>query len=243
MRRGLQLCSRFAEFAGWLCQDAGDLSAAQHWTDRALDFVEEVGDAGARAYVLMRKSGIAADRREFGRAVSLAEAACRDLDRFPARLQALNLRQRAISLALAGERDEAERAIEQALDAVATAVDDGEDQFAYCTPAYVAMESGVSAYRLGRHDLAASRLADANASWPDGFARDRGLCLARLALVEAARGNLEVACEVGREAIGVATVADSARTRAVLVSLNRRLAPYDRNALVSEARSELTNFG
>jgi transcriptional regulator with XRE-family HTH domain len=239
---GLRLCSRFAEFAGWLCQDAGDLEAAQHWTDRALDFVEELGAVEARAYVLMRKSGIAAERQEHGRSASLAEASCKDLGRLPARLQALNLRQRAISYAVVGDERESERAVDQALRAMAS-VNGDVDQLGYCTPSYVAMESGVSAFHLGRLDVAAARLGEAAATWPDGFTRDQGLCLARLGVVEAARGNLELACAVGRDAIAVAQVADSARTRAVLVSLNRRLAPYDRVALVSEFRDGLTKLG
>lgn len=48
---GLRLLSEFAELAGWFCQDAGRLDAALHWTDRALDFAEELGDPGRRAYV------------------------------------------------------------------------------------------------------------------------------------------------------------------------------------------------
>ena len=34
----LALCSRFAEFAGWLCQDAGDVLEAERLTDRALPY-------------------------------------------------------------------------------------------------------------------------------------------------------------------------------------------------------------
>ncbi len=157
-------------------------------------------------------------------------------------MQALSLRQVAISQALAKDAYASEQAVDRALVAVASAAG-LEDQFAYCTPSYVAMESGVSAFQLGRHDAAAERLAQAAATWPDGFTRDQGLCLARLAVVEAARGNLELACAVGHDAIAVAEVADSARTRGALVSLNRTLAPYDRVALVSEFRNELTNLG
>jgi len=238
----LRLCSRFAEFSGWLAQDAGDLAAAQHWTDRSLDFVEELGEPEARAYVLMRKSGIAAERHEHARSVSLAEAACRNLGQLSPHLRVLTLRQRAISSALVGDERESERAADEAFQALASA-SGNDEQFAYCTPAYLAMESGVSAFHVGRHDLAASRLAAAAASWPDGFTRDRGLCLARFAVVEAARGDVELSAALGRDAVAVAAVADSARTRSVLMTLGRRLAPYDRVALVSEFRNELTRLG
>jgi transcriptional regulator with XRE-family HTH domain len=236
-REGLRLASRFAEMAGWLSQDAGDLSAAQYWTDRALDFLEESADPVQRAYVLMRKSAIAAERQEHGRSLSLAAAACRNVDSLTPRVRALALRQRAISHALVHDERESERSAEEALKAIS--VDDESDSYGYCTPAYVAMESGVSAFHLHKLDVAAERLSAAAAAWPGGFARDQGLCLARLAVVEAARGNIDVACAVGRDALAVARVAESARTRAVLVSLNQRLASYDRDAFVSEFRREL----
>lgn len=234
---GLRLASRFAEMAGWLSQDAGDLAAAQHWTDRAPDFLEESADPVQRAYVLMRKSAIAAERQEHGRSLSLAAAACRSVDSRTPRVRALALRQRAISHAMVHDERQSERSAEEALKAIA--VEDKSDCYGYCTPAYVAMESGVSAFRLHKLDVAAERLSAAAAGWPGGFARDQGLCLARLAVVEVARGNIDVACAVGRDALAVARVAESARTRAVLDSLNQRLAPYDRDAFVSEFRREL----
>ena len=239
---GLRLCSRFAEFAGWLSQDAGDLDAAQRWTDRALDFTEELDDHEARAYVLMRKSGIAADRREPARCVTLAVAASHRAAEQAPRLRALTLRQAAIAQAIVGDRRASDLAAGQALEA-AGAADTATDDFAYATEAYVTMETGVSSFHLQRHDEAAERLARAAGAWPTGFARDRGLCLARLAVVEATRGNVDVACAVGRDAVSVTRTADSARTRATLLSLKQRLAPYDRVGFVSEFNRELTQFG
>jgi hypothetical protein len=237
----LRLCSRFAEQAGWLCQDAGDLVAAEQWTDRSLDFAEEQGDAENRAYVLMRKSGIAADRRELARAVSLAIAACRSATGLSPRLQALSLRQRAICHALTGEARESEHAAEEALSVVMSDAGDGV-RLSYCTEPYVTMESAVSAFHLGRFDVAVGRLSAAARSWPEGFTRDQGLCLARLAVAEVARGNIDAACAVGLDAAAVTKVADSARTRAVVGTLNRRLAPYHRLAMVSEVRAELSKL-
>jgi len=77
----LRLCSQFSELAGWLCQDAGDLSAAEKWTDLALDFAEERGDPKQRAYVLTRKSGITLERHEHARSISLALAAAHEIER------------------------------------------------------------------------------------------------------------------------------------------------------------------
>jgi transcriptional regulator with XRE-family HTH domain len=234
-RESLVLGSRFAEFAGWLSQDAGDLLQAERWTDRALDLIALDDDPSARAYILMRKSAIASDRRDCARAVSLAMAAGSAPERLSPHLHALVLRQAAISHALAGDARESERAAHQALTVVHEQRSAAES-VAYCTPSYVLMEAGVAAIRLKAYDAAAEHLAAAAARWPEGFQRDRGLCLARLALVEAVRGNLDVACEVGKQAVDVAAVAGSARTRAVFRSLDKRLAPHQRTTVVSEFR-------
>jgi hypothetical protein len=235
----LALGSRFAEFAGWLCQDAGDLLEAERWTDRALDYIEGGDDPHARAYLLMRKSAIAVERHDAVRAVNLAEAASgRDSGDLSDQVRALIARQLAIAHALSGNQLESDRAAEAAVEIVVDdASQDRTDEHAYCTPAYVLMETGAAATRLGSYDLAASRLSDAVEMWPDGFRRDQGLALARLALVEAVRGNIEVACAAGRRAVDLAVVAPSARTQAVLNSLDKRLAAHRRSTVVSEFRS------
>jgi transcriptional regulator with XRE-family HTH domain len=234
----LTLCSRFAEFAGWLCQDAGDLLDAERWTDRALDFIEGADDNHARAYLLMRKSAIAAERREPARAVNLAEAAVgRDPDRLTHQMRALIVRQLAIAQAVSNNARESDRASESAVELMNTNGVDAPNELTYCTPAYVLMETGAAAARLRSYDVAAERLSDAVSSWPDGFRRDHGLALARLASVEAARGNIDAACDVGRHAVDLAAVASSARTQAVLKGLDKRLAPHRRSTVVSEFRS------
>jgi hypothetical protein len=105
-----RVCSRFAEFAGWLCQDGGDLHEAEHWTQRALDYLEAGGDQAERAYVLMRKSAVAAERKDVTRSVSLAVAAEQATGGQQPRLAALVLRQAAISYALANDEKSSERA-------------------------------------------------------------------------------------------------------------------------------------
>jgi transcriptional regulator with XRE-family HTH domain len=242
-REGLRLCCRYSEFAGWLSQDAGDLDAAQHWTDRALDFVEEIRDRQLRSYVLMRKSGIAAERGDHARSVTLAVASGRKPRELWPRVRALSYRQQAISHALVRDGRASDRAAAEAVEAALEGDQAKGGEWAYATEAYVRMEAGLSAMSLHRYHEAAAQLSRAAASWPDGFARDQGLCLARLATVEAVRGNIDTACAVGRDSVLVTKVADSARTRKALVSLRRRLAPYDRLAFVSDFRRELASLG
>lgn len=229
----LRLCSRFAEFAGWLCHDAGDLVSAQQWTGVAHDLLEEVGSTHQRAYVLMRKSAIAADRGELTRAVSLADAVANDVDHMPASLAALVMRQCAIAHAMAHDSRAAQRSSGKALEfASAEAAD--HSSFEYCSEAFVRMEAGQAAYYLGQHDAAAEHLRQAAERWPDGYVRDKGMCLARLALVEACRGNIGAACTTGMEAVDLTRRTGSARAAAVVHALRRRLACHSGHTVVSE---------
>jgi len=237
-------CSRYAEFAGWLCQDGRDLAKAESWTQRALDYLEAIDDnRSGRAYILMRKASIAADRKDHGRSVSLAVAAERTAALESPHLHAVALRQVAISHALSGDASESERAVDRALATIAGASPAGSGHLAYCTSAYVLMEAGVAAARLRQYDVAVERLVQALIEWPDGFERDRGLCLARAALVEAARGNIDASCELGKHAIQVVVAAESARTRGVLRSLDRRLAAHATATVVKEFRSYSGQLG
>lgn len=228
------LCSRFAEFAGWLSQDSGDLSQAERWTDRALDYLEVLDDSAQRAYVLMRKAAIASELRDHARSLGLVVAAGRASQEHSPTLRTLILRQAAISHALVGEESESRETAEQALELVA---ETSVEEYGYCTVPYVLMESGVAAARLRQFDLAADRLAEAAASWRGGSERDRGLCLARFALVQATRGDIDAACGLAMESMSVAATASSARTQGVLRSLERRLAPHSTATVVKDYRS------
>lgn len=55
----LRLLAQYAEFAGWLHQDAGNTTAAMHWTNYASQWAQAIGDYQMVAYMLVRKSNIA----------------------------------------------------------------------------------------------------------------------------------------------------------------------------------------
>lgn len=66
---------QFADLIGWLYQDSGDHQAAQHWLDRALECAHLAGDDNSVAFILARKSQLAADMGDPAEAVAVAEAA------------------------------------------------------------------------------------------------------------------------------------------------------------------------
>jgi len=223
---------RYAEFAGWLFQDAGSLVDAERWTNRAFDYAHECGDPRLTSYLLMRKSNIATDQGDVARASGLAGAAALDgQGRFSPRHRAVVLRQQAIAQALAHDRAACARTLAAAADAAATgtALDPSNpDLGSYCLPAYVAMEAGYCWTQLGEPEKATATLEGALASWPAGLARDRGLALARLGLAHVLGHNPLQACAYGREAAQVAALTASARTTSELRTLSRELRPWRR---------------
>lgn len=209
----LTLVGRYAEFAGWLHQEAGDHDAAMAWTDRALDAAHELDDPRALAYVLHRKSNIATSAGRPGPGLGLADAALRRPVELPGSLRAVALRQRAIALALLGDRSGCDRALGEALTAAsAPGGDDGGDPAGYCTPAYVQSEAGGCWIVLREPGRAIPLLESALTAWAAGQDRDRGLCLSRLALARGAGGDLDGAAEAGVEASAVVRAAPSARS-------------------------------
>jgi transcriptional regulator with XRE-family HTH domain len=239
----VELCGRYAEAAGWLYQDLGDLATAQFWSDRALDYAEETGDPNQRSYVLMRKSNIATDAQQPGRALSLAHAALREADRLTPRFRAVALRQQALASALAREETAVSRAVEDSLGFLADPVGEPDGELlAYCTPAYVLMEAGACWTQLDRARKATASLEEAMARWEGPYVRDRGLCLARLGLAYLTTRQVEEACAAAGHAAEIARTTGSVRIGRTLGQLSRRLAPYREMAVVSDLRGELREF-
>jgi hypothetical protein len=99
----LGFACQFMEFGGWLFQDAGDLTCAMHWTDRALDYALELGDQRVTAYTLMRKAMIATESGNPAQGLGIANSALAYKDALTPRLRAVILRQRSYSHAVLGE--------------------------------------------------------------------------------------------------------------------------------------------
>jgi len=227
----LARAARYAELAGWLHQDAGNLDAALYWSDRAMEYAQVLDDPHLTSYILMRKSNVTTDAHQAGRALGLVTAALRHPDRLTPRLRAVALRQQAVASALAGEADACGRAVDAAMaEAVqAAAGPTGEPELAsYCTPAYIAMEAGACWTQLAVADKAITALRQGLDDCPAAQQRDRGLGLARLASAHAVAGDPEQACTVAHQAVAVSVRTASARTITELRSLRGRLAPWRR---------------
>lgn len=232
--------SRFAELTGWLHQDLGDLEQARQWSERAMDLAVVHGDRRLVAYVLMRRSTIAAERGDASAARSFAEAAVSHRDRTSPNLAAVSLRAAAVAYSLSGESTACARALGDAQELLQAADPaKGDDLAPYCTPAYLAMEAGGCWLALSQPRKAIASLETGIERWPAGQGRDRSLALSRLASAYAEVGDIDLACDTAEQARDLVVVTGSARAVATLTSLGTRLAPHSRQERVANLRRSL----
>jgi hypothetical protein len=232
----LRFACQFMEFGGWLFQDAGDLTCATHWTDRALDYALELGDPRVATYTLMRKALIATEAGNPAQGLGIANSALKYKDALTPRLRAVILRQRSYSNAALGEVIASARDSDAAATEAVAGEQQGEaDRAPYCTPAYVAMEAGASWVLLGHARTALPILEQSRAEWLDhSQVRDYALCVARLATAYA--GDLEQACAAAVEAVALAQGLGSRRVAGQIELVHRRLGRWRQDPAVASLR-------
>jgi hypothetical protein len=227
----LAFAACFLEFCGWACQDAGDLECAMRWTSRALDYALELQDGPTVAYTLMRKAAIATEAGKPGHGAGLADAGLAQPGPLTPRLKAVLLRQRAYAAASLRDSHAALTAAEAAVaEAVAGTSQGVADRAPYCSPQYAAMEAGAVRLRLGQPAAALAVLEQSRSAWPDsGQARDRALCLTRLAAAYSAAGDRDRAVDAAAGAREAAAGITSRRVSDRLGRLERKLSAWGRN--------------
>lgn len=212
----LRLSARCSELVGWFHQDAGSTHEARAWTGRAIDLAEAADAQELMAYLLMRHSAVAADLGLADEALLLAEGALRRAQHGGDR--ALALREMAMAHALQGDGSSLRRAVDAAVESISAP--SGPAELApYCTISYIRSEAGAAALALGDPELAVEYLEPAAASWPAAVQRrDWAVCLARLSLAQARRGEMDGAEVTAREAAEAAVGCGSTRFHLTLRS-------------------------
>jgi transcriptional regulator with XRE-family HTH domain len=237
----LRFACRFTEFGGWIFQDAGDLTCAMHWTDRALDYALELGDQRTISYTLMRKAMIATESGNPALGLGIANSALKYQDELTPRLRAVILRQRSYSNAVLGEVLASARDSDEAIiEAVTGERQDEEDRAPYCTPTYAEMEAGASWVLLGHPRTAIPILEKSRSEWPEHTqVRDYALCVSRLAMAYAAAGELDQACAAAGEVMALAQGLGSRRVVGQIDLLHRRLGRWRQDPAVAGVRGRL----
>ncbi|MFB9965642.1 helix-turn-helix domain-containing protein [Sinosporangium siamense] len=110
----LKILSQYAEMAGWLHQDLGQMGAAMEWTNRAIQWAYVADDSLMLAYLLVRQANIAYTAKDHATVIQLARAARRRSHGLEPKLEALAAQQEASGLVMLGEHDECFTLLEQA---------------------------------------------------------------------------------------------------------------------------------
>ncbi|MFF3445228.1 helix-turn-helix domain-containing protein [Streptosporangium sp. NPDC002721] len=237
----LNFASELLEFCGWLHQDLGDFTRATMCTNKALDYAMELGDQRVIAYILMRKSAIATESGDYGHGLGLANTALANSDALTPRLRAVVLRTRATANAHLREVADSARDSEMALaEAAAGMMQSESDRAPYCTPAYIAMETGATRVLLGQAIAAIPIFEASRSQWTESSqVRDHVLFLTRMATAYAIAGEREHACAVTEDALSRMQALRSSRVIAQLTALRAHLAQWVADPSVADLLTRL----
>ncbi|MFJ8489367.1 helix-turn-helix domain-containing protein [Streptomyces sp. NPDC094038] len=231
----LGLAARFAEYTGWMWQEAGDDRAARYWTDHAAEIAEAVGDQELVAYTLLRQAELALYQDDSLATVELARAAgtrARGL-----RIRALAAQREAQGHALLGDEDACRRALDHGADLMdeSQPQPDGAPTLGGTQiPDLTAFVGAWCLRELGRPEDAVALLDTGQDEIAPHAVRARARHSARLALALADAGEIERACEVAESLARDVVTTDSATVRTDVRQLRSALTRRNGHAVVRE---------
>lgn len=221
----LRMSARFAEYTGWMAQEASDEAAALWWTSRAVEMANAAGDRDLVAYGLVRRAEIALFRNDFVSTIALAQQAqARQCHR---RVRGLAALREAQGHAMAGEVSACRRTLERAeslMRAAGTGHTDGGPALGssnWSDP--IAFATGWCRLDLGDLTGAVTVLGPELAQLPDYAHRARARHAARLALALARLREVDQSCGVIEPVLTHAHIIDSATIRTDLARLHHTL--------------------
>ncbi|MFB8207467.1 helix-turn-helix domain-containing protein [Streptomyces sp. NPDC056010] len=236
----LLLASRFAEFTGWIAQEAGNTPAALGWTDEAVELAGAGGDPHLGSYALVRRALVTFYDGDAASTIALSrQAQGRHL---PPRIRGLAAQQEAQGHALLGEERDCLQGLDRARKLLHS--DDarsGPDPMLGTThvgdPA--AMATGWCMYDLGRPAAAAEILDRECRHLPAHALRTRARYGFRRSLAHAAAGEVEHACAIAGELLGVMPAVPSATVNTDIRRLARELTRFRSNEAVRNLQPAL----
>ncbi|MBV1850039.1 helix-turn-helix domain-containing protein [Catellatospora tritici] len=194
------LTARYAEYAGWIAQEAGDDHSAVWWTEQAVELSRDAGDLAMASYALVRRALMAMYERHADQTVALARQA--QDSRCGPRVRGLATLREAQGLALAGDHRGCLTTLDRAQ--LLLAQDSGEPGPVLGTSTVtdpVGLVTGWSLLDLGRPAEAAEVLRRELAHVPPHACRTRARFGARLARALAASAQVDEACAVADEVL------------------------------------------
>ncbi|MFE0891337.1 helix-turn-helix domain-containing protein [Streptomyces rochei] len=234
------LASRFAEFTGWMAQEAGDTRAALGWTTEAVELARAGGDFHLVSYAHVRHALVTLYGGDAAGTVALARRA--QNDGLPPRIRGLAAQREAQGHALAGDEPECLRSLDKArrLLAHGDALNSTEPVIGtthVTDPA--AMVTGWCLYDLGRPKAATEVLDRECRRLPPHALRTRTRYGFRRALAHAASGEVEHACAIAAELLEMMPVVPSATVNSDIRRLTREFSRFRNSRSVRDLQPTL----
>ncbi|WP_435880328.1 helix-turn-helix domain-containing protein [Streptomyces zaomyceticus] len=235
----LLLASRFAEFTGWMAQEAGDSDAALVWTDEAVELARAGGDPHLGSYALVRRALVTMYGGDAAGTVALARRA--QSSELPSRIRGLAAQREAQGHALVGNEVDCLRSLDRARELLADDALNGAEPVIGTShvsdPA--AMSTGWCLYDLGRPKVAAEVLDRECRRLPPHALRTRARYGFRRSLAHAASGEVEHACAIAGELLGVMPAVPSATVNSDVRRLARELSRFRNSRAVRDLQPAL----
>ncbi|MFD4575970.1 helix-turn-helix domain-containing protein [Streptomyces sp. NPDC058417] len=234
------LASRFAEFTGWMAQEAGDDATALNWTGEAAELAGAGGDPHLASYGLVRRALTTLYGGDAASTVTLARQA--QHHGLPPRIRGLAAQREAQGHALDGNERDSLRSLDRARELLGRDDDRGDADPVLGTthlsdPA--AMTTGWCLHDLGRPGAAAEILDKECRRLPPHALRTRTRYGFRRALAHAASGEAEHACAIAGEVLAVMPAVPSATVNSDVRRLARELSRFRGSRAVRELQPAL----
>jgi transcriptional regulator with XRE-family HTH domain len=230
-----RLAARFAEYTGWMQQEAGEDAAAISWTDIAVACARSGHDDDLVAFAHVRHADLALYRGDAELIIDLTQRTQRDPGA-SLRTRSLAAQREAQGHALAGSYNACMRALDHAreLGAANGEAHDGRALGTTSLPDPVEMTTAWALYDLGRLAEAARIMDSEVPRIPQHSTRSRVRFGIRHALAHSSAGNIEHACELAAELLADTRLVDSATIRIDLRRLVRSFARWSDHPQVRE---------
>jgi transcriptional regulator with XRE-family HTH domain len=220
----LRLAARFAEFTGWMAQEAGDDRVALGWTRTAVELADAAGDRELGAHALVRQALIALYQEDPGQTVELARRARAEAEG-SARVRGFAALREAQGQALLGDHDACRRALDEGRAALASGTGAGGTLALGPTsvPDMASVVTGWCLHDLGRADDAIEVLLPQLRAMPADTRRSRARFGVRLVLAYLGAGAVDEGCQLLDELLDDVGMVDSATVRHDLRRVYRAL--------------------
>jgi tetratricopeptide (TPR) repeat protein len=219
--------------------DPGRPSQAEPYYQTALEAAAGAGDRALQAVALGTKSFISRDRGDFDGALHLLRQA-QDLTADQPTIRSWATALEAMTRSWAHQPNQSLAAMERAEALLDQArADDRPAWFDYYDPARLAGFQGLIRIRLGDPETAQTLLDAAIAALPSQAAKQRACYLADQATVYANAGEVEAACQLGSQALGILDELDYATGVQRVRDLHSKLRPHWAHPAVAELTEQL----